>query len=227
VLPEMVRRITGDTQRPDAISRARLAIPTEWRHAVKSRLPYQLKRSITRHWRTREHDWTRTLAFSLFSDTQGWIRVNLKGREAGGIVEPGASYDALCSEIRDGLQSFVDADTGERIVMDAFRPADIFEGGYVDMLPDLVVRWSESPAAMHRAVTSPSYGTIPWPTPGRNPEGRSGSHRGQGLLVAAGPGIRQGRIENGHILDLAPTILSLLDQPIPAGMEGKPLRLLQ
>jgi len=227
VLPEMVRRITGDTQRPDAISRARLAIPTEWRHAVKSRLPYQLKRSITRHWRTREHDWTRTLAFSLFSDTQGWIRVNLKGREAGGIVEPGASYDALCSEIRDGLHSFVDADTGEPIVMDAFRPADLFEGGHVDMLPDLVVRWSESPAAMHRAVMSPRYGTIPWPTPGRNPEGRSGSHRGQGLLVAAGPGIRQGCIENGHILDLAPTILSLLDQPIPAGMEGKPLRLLQ
>jgi bisphosphoglycerate-independent phosphoglycerate mutase (AlkP superfamily) len=46
------------------------------------------------------------------------------------------------------------------------------------------------------------------------------------MLIAAGPGIKPGRTENGHILDLAPTILALLNQPVPAGMEGKPLRLM-
>jgi len=225
ILSEMVRRVTGDAHRSDALLRARQAIPTEWRHAIKSRLPYQVKRGLTRYWRTREHDWTQTRAFNLFSDTQGWIRVNLKGREALGIVEPGPEYDELCEQVSEGLKTFVDADSGEAIVMDTFRPSQVFQGKHLVDLPDIVVRWSDTPAAMHRALTSPEFGAIPWPTPGRNPEGRSGSHRGQGLLIAAGPGLRPAKIENAHILDLAPTILSMLDQPIPAEMEGKPLDL--
>jgi len=227
ILSEMLRRITGDTDRPDALLRAREAIPATWRHAIKSRLPYQLKRRLTRYWRTRENDWTRTRAFNLYSDTQGWIRVNLRGREALGIVEPGAAYEQLVQQIGEGLKTFVDADTGEPIVAGTFRPAEVFSGEHLDMLPDLIVQWTETPAALHRAVASPKFGTIPWPSPGHNPEGRSGSHRGQGLLLAAGPGVRPGEIRDAHILDLAPTILSLLDEPIPPAMEGKPLTLLR
>jgi predicted AlkP superfamily phosphohydrolase/phosphomutase len=225
ILSEMIRHITGDTPRSDAVLRARGVIPTEWRHAIKSRLPYQVKRGLTRYWRTREHDWTQTKAFNLFSDTQGWIRVNLKGREALGIVGPGTEYEELCEQISEGLRTFVDSDTGEAVVMDTFRPSQVFQGKQAIRLPDIVVRWTETPAALHREVTSPQFGSIAWPTPGRNPEGRSGSHRGQGLLIASGPGIGTGRIENGSILDLAPTILSMLDQPVPTEMEGRLLNL--
>jgi predicted AlkP superfamily phosphohydrolase/phosphomutase len=123
------------------------------------------------------------------------------------------------------LKSFVDADTNEPIIKSIIRPYQAFEGERLDDLPDLIVNWVESPAAAHRAVVSPQFGEIPWPTPGYNPEGRSGNHRWQGFLLVAGSDVKPGAIENAHMLDLAPTILSLLDQPIPREMEGRVLPL--
>jgi predicted AlkP superfamily phosphohydrolase/phosphomutase len=226
IFPEMIRRILGGPERSGGGLRAlRQLIPVEWRHAIKSRLPFKLRRGLTRYWRISGRDWKKTRAFPLFSDTQGWVRVNLRGREALGIVEPGPEYDALCQEISEGLKSFVDADTGEPVVQDIFRPHQVFEGERLADLPDMVVRWSETPSARHRAVVSPRFGVIPWSTPGQNPEGRSGNHRSQGMLIAAGPEVESGTITDAHILDLAPTILTLLGQPVPAEMEGKPLKL--
>jgi predicted AlkP superfamily phosphohydrolase/phosphomutase len=226
IFPDMLRRISeADVPSPGMLKRARGLLPQSIRHAVKSRLPFAMRRRLTSYWRMSEYDWETTHAFSLLSDTEGWVRINLKGREARGIVEPGHEYENLCSQISDGVKSFVDADTGEPLVQDVIRPQQVFKGAMLEDLPDLIVRWAHSPAASHRAVTSPRYGTIPWPTPGRNPEGRSGNHRSQGMLIAAGPGCRSGSIEGGHIAALAPTILELLEQPIPPEMEGRPLHL--
>ena len=228
IFPEMLERVLGGARStPGLLERLRRRVPVEWRHALKSLLPYEVRRGLTRFWRMRPHKWERTRAFNLFSDTQGWVRINLKGREALGIVEPGAEYDQLCRQISEGLKTFVDADSGEPIVRDIFQSRQVFEGPRLDDLPDLVVRWVESPASMHRAVRSPRYGEIPWPTPGHNPEGRSGNHRAQGMLMAAGPGIKSGTIKDAHILDLAPTILTLLGQPVPVEMEGKPIQLMR
>ena len=47
------------------------------------------------------------------------------------------------------------------------------------------------------------------------------------MLITAGAGIKSGTIKDAHILDLAPTILTLLDQPVPAEMEGKPIKLVR
>ena len=226
--PEMLRRIVdGRPSSPGLLKRLRGLIPQDWRHQVKSLLPFEMRRRLTSYWRMSEYDWERTRAFSLLSDTEAWVRINLKGREARGLVEPGEEYEALCRKISEGLKTFVDADTGERLVRDVVRTRDIFSGGRVDDLPDLIVRWSEAPASQHRAISSPQFGVITWPTPGHNPEGRSGNHRSQGMLIAAGPGVQAGEIRKADILDLAPTILSLLGQPIPPAMEGKPLRLLE
>jgi len=52
----------------------------------------------------------------MVSDLQGYIRINMRGREALGIVEPGDEYDWLCSKIAEGLATFVDADTKEPVV---------------------------------------------------------------------------------------------------------------
>ena len=74
------------------------------------------------------------------------------------------------------------------------------------------------------AVVSDQYGTVAWPTPGRNPDGRSGNHRAQGWLAAAGPSIRAGQqIRGASILDIAPTTLSLLGLEKPEDMVGASL----
>ena len=134
------------------------------------------------------------------------------------MVEPGPDYDRLCEEITQGLATFVDVDTKRPVVEEVVRSDRLFpRGRRRDQLPDLLVRWSTEPACSHRAIVSPRYGSIPWPTPGRNPDGRSGNHRGEGFLLARGGSIRpSSAFEGGDILDLAPTLYARLGlQPRP------------
>ena len=51
--------------------------------------------------------------------------------------------------------------------------------------------------------------------------GMSGSHRADGLFAIAGEGVRAGRTPGVRIADMAPTILSLCEVPVPAGWDGR------
>ena len=46
----------------------------------------------------------------------GAIRINLKGREPEGLVEPGAEYEALRQEIADALIALENPETGKSAV---------------------------------------------------------------------------------------------------------------
>ena len=88
----------------------------------------------------------------------------------------------------------------------------------------MLVRWVSSEAAKQKMIISADYGSIPWPMKGRNPDGRSGNHSGEGFLLAAGDAVRlNSRIRDAHILDLAPTVLALFNAPKPVNMCGKAL----
>lgn len=232
VLPEMLRRIlTGDAggstrSRGGLLKRARALVPDSWRHAVKHRLPVVIQDRLTAFWRQGGTDWSRTRAFSQVADLHGYIRINLKGREAQGVVEPGAEYEALCDSIATGLGAWVDADTGEPVVREVARRDRVFPAGpRRSELPDLIVGWAHTPVAAQRAIVAPSLGRIEMPTPGRNPTGRSGNHRPHGFLIGVGPGFEPGStLETGHILDLAPTVYALLGASKPDGMRGSDIR---
>ncbi len=51
---------------------------------------------------------------------------------------------------------------------------------------------------------------------------RSGEHRPGGLLAVSGPRIRRGRLDDVDLVDVAPTILQLLEIE-PEGLDGKPI----
>ena len=176
-------------------------------------------------WRMGKIDWTQTQAVSVTADVSGYIRLNVKGREAQGIVAPGVECDELCHAIDQGLRTFADADTGEPLVQQVVRRDAIFPNGErLDWLPDLIVKWSDTPCHLHRKITSPRFGDIDWPTPGKNPNGRSGNHRPQGFLFT--PGVKVGSPSNAalpHLLDLPPTIYQLLGESPPPHISGHPL----
>ncbi|MGH7631855.1 MAG: alkaline phosphatase family protein [Gemmatimonadales bacterium] len=231
VLPEMLHRIlaggsSSGAKRSSVLHRVRGLVPNQWRHALKNRLPLAIQDRLTAFWRIGGSDWSRTRAFCPLADLQGYIRINLAGREAAGVVKPGSECDALVREITDGLESFTDVESGERVVRDVVRSDALYPGGgRVSELPDLLVRWAASPAAEQRAITSARFGTIAMPSPGTNPTGRSGNHRPEGFLIAVGSGFAPGAtIEGGHILDLAPTVHAALGLPTPDGMRGRDLR---
>jgi len=231
ILPEMLARILDErhsekksVRKTRFSERLRGLLPAEFRARVKMLLPQAIQDKLTLHWRHSRLDWSKTKAFIAFCDLDGYIRINLIGRERDGLVDV-EEYTALCEQIANGLKTFHDADTGESLVSEIGFADNIFPPGPMRQhLPDMIVRWQPSSAAKHRQLVSERYGSIDWPTPGTHPLGRSGNHCREGFLIAAGaefsavpsPGA-------ANIMDLAPTALDILGVPERADFRGRSL----
>ena len=156
-------------------------------------------------------------AFSIPSNNMtGAIRINLKGREPAGLIEPGAEYEALRCQLREALLELEDPETGRRVVEWVARREELYAGPRADTLPDLFVEWDHS--APITAVRSHRVGTVS----AAMEETRTGDHRGGGLLIGAGPRFAGGAVEAElHTRDLAPTILDFFGVGAPVTFEGK------
>jgi predicted AlkP superfamily phosphohydrolase/phosphomutase len=176
LLPEMLRAVLEPEARDGgpsgSIWKLRAALPSGLRSKVAAALPEKQALDLTARLEMRGVDWRTTRAFAHPAENQGYVRVNLQGRERDGIVHP-EDADALLDEIADGLRSFVDLD-GSPAVESVDRVADTFAtGARVDQLPDLVVRWTPRPATRVEGVRSERFGTVRRHGVG---SGRSGNH---------------------------------------------------
>lgn len=159
-------------------------------------------------------DWCKTLAYSY--GNIGQIRVNLRGREPYGIVEPGQEYERLIDEIKHRLSQFRDPVTGELVVEYIYARSEIYEGDYVVDAPDLLFLprrleyfgFGEYEFGDHRVIA-------------RVENGISGTHRMNGVFVVWGQKIRKVKIDGVSLEDLSPTSLHLLGLPVPSHMDGK------
>jgi predicted AlkP superfamily phosphohydrolase/phosphomutase len=166
-------------------------------------------------------DWSATKAYSDGARDEIWI--NLRGREPGGIVEPGEEYDHLCTYLIDELMACRDIKTGERVVESAFRRDEIYSGDHVDRAPDISIRWKtdfviSGLAADGNGGQADGESEAP-PAPLNN-----GGHRINGILIVEGENIAKGvQLETASIMDVAPTILYLFGADIPANIDGRVL----
>lgn len=163
-------------------------------------------------------DWSRTQAYSR--GQWGYIYVNLKGRDPHGIVNPGAQYDEVCKRISASFEKLIDPQTGQKAATRVWRRDELYHGPGVEFAPDMVIDWVDGAYMPNEASRSDSvFSTrqreyMDWPT--------TGSHRLDGVLVAAGPAIAAGTtVQGARIVDLVPTWLSLLGQNAPKELEGK------
>jgi predicted AlkP superfamily phosphohydrolase/phosphomutase len=183
LLPEMLRAILdpaahrtdggpGGESSTGSIWRLRAALPSGLRARVAAALPERAALDLTARLEMRGVDWSSTRAFAHPAENQGYIRLNLRGRERDGIVDP-AEADALMDEIAAALRTFVDLDGGQA-VQSVDRVADLFgTGDRAHQLPDLIVRWTDRPATRLGGVRSDRYGTVRRHGVG---SGRSGNH---------------------------------------------------
>ena len=230
VLTEMLERILSPHQgnsrsinySPKIIKGLRGIIPNKWRYTIKTKLPIRWQDKLTSYWHTREN-WANIKAFTLIGDYINGIQINLKDRESKGIVTPGVEYQELLENIKQGLSTFKDSRTGQPIIEKISERHELgLHGNNLMQFPDLTIIWQDSPSSQHEAVVSDDFGRIDWPTPFLNPDGRSGNHRNQGFFIGVGDMfLPNSHIDELQILDLAPTILKLLNQPLMEGMEGK------
>jgi predicted AlkP superfamily phosphohydrolase/phosphomutase len=228
LLPKMISNIlTGNQEKNNNggfLKTVRNKIPLEWRSNFKKLLPVKIQDKLTAYWRMGGTKWEKTKVFNLLADLQGYIRVNLKGREKEGIVEQGEVYDNLCSKIIEGLKTFKDEKTQEPVIETAARSDLVFNKGTgFNNLPDVLVKWKLKPASGYGKIISSEYGELKWPQTGKNPDGRSGNHRFEGFFLAVGKDFEENsNLEKKYnIVDLAPTILNLLNIEKPNEMEGE------
>jgi len=161
-------------------------------------------------------DWSRTLAYSI--GHVGQVYINLKGREPEGIVEPGAEYEAVRQRVSDALHQLRHPKTGQPLV-DRLVPGDqVVHGPYASHSPDLHVILDG-----YKTIVFPLFATDSRIVT-RQIRGDSGCHRQHGIFIACGPQIQSGvKIEGAHIMDLAPTILHLMELPVLDDMDGRVL----
>jgi len=158
-------------------------------------------------------DWSRTRLFSI--GFAGPLYVNLKGRDPHGIVAPGAEYEALLAQVTADLRALRDPQSGEPLIGPIYRREELYQGPRADEAPDLILMPRDEKNAPTGML---EFASRRWLTP--VPE-RTGTHRMDGILFLAGPGIRPGvHLDDSSIVDVAPTVLALLGQPIPTTMDG-------
>jgi len=193
-------------------------VPIQWQYAVKKILPSKLENAIICRVMGAERLPTTWRAFYVpNNDLTGAIRINLKGRDPGGLVEPGREYDELCGWLSERLLALVNAATGKRAVGKVSKIHDLYEGPYLDKLPDLTVLWSQE--AWIQELHSPGYGTVS----GVHNDLRTGGHAAEGFMILHAADARLAHTQDASARDVAPTILDLLDVPIPDWMEGRSL----
>ena len=87
-------------------------------------------------------DWSRSRAYGMGFNG---LYLNLNGREAEGLVEPGVEAQALLAEIKAGLEALRDdapERRGTRIVLAADFAAAVFSGDRLSEAPDLLVGYN-------------------------------------------------------------------------------------
>ena len=228
LLPEMLQAVLRgavppDGPRPDssagAVWKLRATLPTGLRSRIAAALPDRVALELTAWLESRGHDWTTTRAFAHPADNQGYIRLNLVGRERDGIVAP-EEADGLMAEIAAGLSTFRDPD-GTPAVAAVERVCETFDPGvHADRLPDLIVRWSDRPATRLSHVTSADFGTVRRRGAG---SGRSGNHTAGDAWALVVPGASRARTPRRapRLADVAATAAALAGADV--GLPGEPL----
>ncbi len=198
----------------------RRRLPAGWRRALKQRLPGLRERASALRHAPAVVDWPKTRAFAY--GTFGNVVINVRGRERDGIVEPGEEYERVRDELVRKL-SALEMD-GQRIVAAVHRREDLFDGAQLERVPDLVVEFRDY-AWLGKGNLIERTGSLN-DTIGVQGHPRAryvGSHRHDGIVVLAGDAARPGVHASASILDVAPTVLYLLGEPIPDDLEGRVL----
>ena len=156
-------------------------------------------------------DWSRTRAYTF---GLSGLYINLRGREAQGIVEP-EDANRLRRELASKLSGLLDG--GRTAIHKAYPAPDLYNGPYLSSAPDLIIGYADGYRASWAATVGKTSAQVfedndkPW----------CGDHCVDPHLV---PGVLFSNIpiaaQDPGIEDMAATALHLFGVPAPPWMEG-------
>lgn len=159
-------------------------------------------------------DWLKTRAYTF---GLGGLYLNLRGREAQGIVEP-QDAAALKAELIAKLSGL--EDDGTVAIRQVYEASAIYRGPYINAAPDMIVGYARG----YRTSWEAALGKATERVFEDNVKAWSGDHCVDPALV---PGVLFSNLkmeaEDPGIEDMAPTALGLFGVEAPVWMEGKPV----
>ncbi|UCE58311.1 MAG: alkaline phosphatase family protein [Phycisphaerales bacterium] len=163
-------------------------------------------------------DWSQTKAYCM---GLAGIWLNVKGREAQGIVEPGDA-DKLREELCEKLTGLRDEENNELAISRAFDTRKIYSGPYKTEAPDIILGYNVGyRVSWEAAVGQPTDKLFH-----DNTRAWSGDHCIDPKLV---PGVlfcnRKIKDDNPRLIDLGATALDMFGVEVPKIMDGRPLTL--
>jgi predicted AlkP superfamily phosphohydrolase/phosphomutase len=158
-------------------------------------------------------DWSRTKVATVWAYKVGYLFVNLIGRGPKGIVQPGAEYENLVSDLIAKFQDVRHPQTGEKLFVRVARGSEVYpksQDGIV--LPDVVL------------IPQDGYGVSFTVSDAPPRASNDGSHRHNGVVLMHGDSVKQPAGSfSPNLIDIAPTVLHLLGLPVPSDMDGRVL----
>lgn len=159
-------------------------------------------------------DWEKTTAWGE-GGYYGRLFLNVRGREPQGII-PQADYERVRAEIAAKLEKMVDH-KGNPLNTICYRPEDIYR--QVRGVPsDLVIYFGN---LYWRSVGSLGHNSIYTFENDTGPD--DANHAQDGLIIYYDPkqSLNGKPLRGLQLMDIAPTVLQLLGQPIPSDLQGK------
>jgi predicted AlkP superfamily phosphohydrolase/phosphomutase len=159
-------------------------------------------------------DWSRTTAWG----EGGYycrLSLNVEGREPQGTVAA-HEYERVRAELKAKLEALGD-ERDRPIGTVAYRPEELYsqQNG---IPPDLLVYFGE---LAWRSIGQVGTGSVHVLENDTGPD--DANHAPEGLYLLAAEGVETGPGEERDLRDIAPTLLTLLGEPVPADMEGRSL----
>ena len=160
-----------------------------------------------------EVNWDKTLAWGS-GGYYARLFMNVKGREPNGVIDP-ADYEKVRDELKERIAAITDPE-GNCIGSVAYKPEEIYRE-VTNIAPDLIVYFGD---LSWRSVGSLGLNRIHTFENDTGPD--DANHAQHGLYILADPQARGcGRGPKRHLMDVAPTVLELMGEPIPADMQGR------
>lgn len=168
----------------------------------------------------------------LVSEFTG-VHINLKGRYEGGIVEPGAEYEAVRKQALEILRNAKHPHTGDpSYKLVAYKEDLAFMGLGGPQLGDII--FMINPVVPNRRYTEEEYEQLVMGGQWLTSRGTHGPHLPSqqfsvgsidGVCVLAGPGVRAGRrAQPTWTNSVAPTLSYLSGLPVPRDADGGVIR---
>jgi predicted AlkP superfamily phosphohydrolase/phosphomutase len=155
-------------------------------------------------------DWQLTKAYC---PDESSLYLNLHGRDPQGIVFPGTEADNLLAKIEWELNQLKEPQTNQPLPVHIHRKESVYHGRFLNEAPEMIVDMDNYQTEVMAEL---EYGRLIDHEPLR-----SGNHTPDGVLIAAGPGINAHHPTNASLMDIAPTLLHILDLPVPPTMDGQ------